>query len=140
MQPVLDVPTTPCRMGEQLGVEWQGGQIAAPLQTGAAVALDFGLDHCDRAQAREAWLAWEPPGRDEPVHVVAHQVTTDFNAAVITVGCLEAAVDRGGLVVEVAPDLVVQAGLVVLGREQGSRRHGRGWFGRSWSGCPWRRW
>ena len=45
-------------------------------------------------------------------------MATGLDAAVVGVGCFEAAVDDGGRVVEIAPDLVMQAGLVVLDREQ----------------------
>ncbi len=59
---VLDMPVAAHGTGEQLGVERQGRQLAAPLQAGAAIALNFGLDPGDGAQAREAWLAGKPPG------------------------------------------------------------------------------
>jgi len=49
---------------------------------------------------------------------VADHVAADLNAAMVAVGRLEVAVVFGGGVVEIAPDLVVQTGLVVLEREQ----------------------
>ena len=54
----------------------------------------------------------------EPVHVVADQMTADLNAAVVAVGRLATAMDFGSGIIEVAPDLVVQAGLIILEHEQ----------------------
>ena len=56
-------------MGQQLGVERQGGDVVASLKASASVALDLCLDDGDGAQAQKAGLAWEPPGSDEPVNV-----------------------------------------------------------------------
>ena len=87
------------------------------MEAGAAVALDPGFDHGDGAQPWEARLSGAPPIGGRKAHVVADEVAADLDAAVVAIGRLEVAVDRGG-VVEIAPDLVVQAGLVVLDGEQ----------------------
>jgi len=97
VQPVLDVPVAPHGVGEQLGVERHGGQIVVPFKATGAVALDLGLTTA-MAQAREARLAREATGCGQPSDFVADQVTAQFDAAVIAVGCLEAAVDCGGRV------------------------------------------
>ena len=112
------MPVASHGMSEQLGVERHGGEIVSPFQAGGPVALDFGLYHRDSAQTREARFAWETPGGCQPSHVMADGMATHHDAAVITVGCLEAAVNDGGGIVEVAPDFVVQAGLVILDGEQ----------------------
>lgn len=81
VQPVLDMPAAPHGVGEQLGVERHGRQVAASFQACVAIALDLGFDHRDGAQAWEARLAGEAPGGGEPVHVVADQVASHFDAA-----------------------------------------------------------
>ncbi len=56
MQAVLDMPVASHRGGEQLGVERSGGQVEAPFEAGATVALDLdlglglGLDDGDGAR------------------------------------------------------------------------------------------
>lgn len=113
MQAVLDMPMAPHGMGEQLGVERHRGQVTSLFPADAAVPLDLGLDYGDGAQTRQARLAGEAPRGGQPVHVVADPVAANLDTAVIAVCCLEAAMDQGDLVVEVAPDLVVEVGLVV---------------------------
>jgi len=90
----------------------------SPFEAGCAVALDFGLDDGDGTQAWEARLAGEAPGRGQPGHVVADAMAAHRDAAMVAVGRLEGAVEGGRRVVQVAPDLVVQAGLVVLDDQQ----------------------
>src|SRR5690348_4176599 len=122
MQAVLDVPVAPDGAGEQPGVERQGGEVVAALAAGdgaiAAAALDLGLHPRDGAQTRETRLAGEAPVGGEPVHVVADPVAAGLDAAVPAIDGLTFAVQRGAWVVEQALDLAVQAGLVVLYREQ----------------------
>ena len=57
VQAVFDMPVASDGIGEQLGIERHGGQVIAPFEADAAVALDFGLDPCDGAQA---WVLRPP--------------------------------------------------------------------------------
>ncbi len=49
---------------------------------------------------------------------MADPVAADLDAAMVAIGCLETAMDFGPGIIEVAADFVVQAGLVVLERQQ----------------------
>jgi len=127
VQTVLDMPMASHGVGEQFGVKRHGGQVVAPFEAGAAVALDLGLDHGNGGQPGEPRLAGEPPCGGEPVDLVADHVAADLDAAMVAIGRLEVAVVFGGGVVEIAPDLVVQTGLVVLEREQAPPRSRMAW-------------
>lgn len=118
MQAIFDVPVASYGMGEELGVERHGGQVIPPFQDCATVPLHFGFDNRDGAQTWEARLAGEAARRDQPVHVVADHMAAKLNASVAAVCGLKPVMDQGGFVVEVAPDLVVRAGLIALGGQK----------------------
>ena len=104
--------------GQQAGIEGQRGQEEPPRRGELAIAFGDGLDHGDGAQAGKARLAWGTAGAVQPGHVVADKVAAGLEAAMVGVGGLE---DRQGLglgAVEEQGNLLGEAPLVVLEREE----------------------
>jgi len=62
VQAVFDMPLAAHGGCEQLCVEWQGGQIVALFQAGAAISLDFGLDVGDGASPESGARLWTAGG------------------------------------------------------------------------------
>ncbi len=80
--------------GEQLGRQRGRGEVAPPAGGGAAIALDFWLDHGDGGEAWHRRLVGKAVVGGEPGDVLADGVPARFDVAVVGVGGL-AAVNGG---------------------------------------------
>src|ERR1700730_4722195 len=86
MQPVLDSPMGAGCRREGFGVEHCRREVISSLSRDRAISFDAGLDHADHGQMGEARLVGIAAIREQPIDLVADDMATLLDAAVVAVG------------------------------------------------------
>ena len=119
MQAVLDAPMGADGRREGLGVERRRGEVISPLPRDRAVSLDAGFDHADHGQIGKARLVGIAAIREQPVDLVADDVATFLDAAVVAVGRLVLGLQHiGWRIVEKRHHIAVENRPIGLQRQQ----------------------
>src|SRR5690606_33332053 len=83
VKPVFDAPMGAYGSGEAFGIELSRGEIITSLLLEAPLSFDLGFDHRDHGEMRESWFVGIAPVGEQPIHLMAYDMTPALEAAMV---------------------------------------------------------
>ena len=119
MQSVLDAPVGADGRRKGFGIERYRGEVVSPFSRDRIISLDARFDHANHGQMGEARFVGIAAIREQPAYVMADDMVTLLDPAVIAVGRVMLGLQHiGGRIIEELHHVLVENRPIGLQRQQ----------------------